>query len=57
MILRNLLFFIAILLLIGWVMVVFVWPHDGQVKHMLVVLAGISLVLALTRKPGKDTAD
>ena len=39
MILRNLLFFIAILLFIGWVLIIFVWPHDGRVYHLLAVLA------------------
>ncbi len=54
MILRNLLFFIAISLIIGWVLVVFVWPHDGQVKHLLAVLAVISVILGLTRKTDSD---
>jgi uncharacterized RDD family membrane protein YckC len=54
MILRNLLFFIAVLLLIGWVLVVFAWPHEGSVKHTLLALAVISLVFALTRKKTND---
>jgi hypothetical protein len=54
MILRNLLFFIAILLIIGWVLGFLVWKHDGHAIHILAVLAIISLVLALTRKPDTD---
>ncbi len=54
MILRNLLFFIAVLLLIGWILGVFVWTHDGKVIHILAVLAFISLILAFTRKVDKD---
>jgi hypothetical protein len=54
MILRNLLFFIAILLILGWVLGYFVWPHEGNVIHILAVLALISLVLGLTRKNSND---
>lgn len=50
MIFRNLLFFIAIILFIGWVLGYFVWAHEGNVIHILVVLAVIALALALTRK-------
>ena len=55
MILRNLLYFIAILLIIGWVLGFLVWKHEGHTIHILAVLAVISLVLAITRKPTKDT--
>ena len=54
MILRNLLFFIAILLIIGWVLGFLVWKHVGHTIQILAVLAVISLVLALTRKPDTD---
>jgi membrane protein DedA with SNARE-associated domain len=54
MILRNLLFFTAILLIIGWVLGFWVWPHEGHTIHILLVLAIISLVFALVRKPGRD---
>lgn len=54
MILRNLLFFIATILIIGWVLGYFVWPHKGYVIHTLAVLALISLILGLTRKPTRD---
>ena len=50
MILRNLLFFMAILLLIGWVLGFFVWKHEGHAIHILLGLAIISLVIGLTRK-------
>lgn len=54
MILRNLLFFIATLLLIGWVLGFFVWKHEGHTIHIMIVLAVISLILGLTRKGGND---
>jgi hypothetical protein len=54
MILRNLLYFIAILLFIGWVLGYFAWPHKGNVIHILIVLAVISLILGMTRKVSKD---
>jgi len=54
MILRNLLYFIAVLLIIGWVLAFLVWKHEGHMVHILAVLAVISLVLAITRKPTKD---
>jgi len=54
MIFRNLLFFIAILLFIGWVLGFFVWKHEGNAIHILIVLAVISLIVALTRKPEAD---
>ena len=54
MILRNLLYFIAVLLIIGWVLGYIVWKHEGHMVHILAVLAVIALVLAVTRKPGKD---
>ncbi len=57
MILRNLLYFMAILLILGWVLGFFVWKHEGRIIHLLAVLAVISLVLAITRKPEKDIAN
>jgi len=56
MIFRNLLFFIAVLLIIGWVLLVFVWPHPGYLKHTLALLAAISLILGLTRKVSNDNS-
>jgi len=54
MILRNLLYFIAILLLIGWVLGYFVWKHDGHMVHLLLGLAIISLILGITRKDNAE---
>ena len=54
MIFRNLLFFIAVLLTIGWVLGFFVWKHEGTTIHILIVLAVISLILGLTRKVNDD---
>lgn len=50
MVFRNLLYFIAILLLIGWVLGFLVWKHEGYMVHSLLLFAIIALVLALTRK-------
>ena len=59
MVLRNLLYFIAILLFIGWILGFWVWQHEGHMVHIMLVLAIISLVLALvtSRKGGKDVID
>ena len=54
MIVKFLLYFIAVLLIIGWVLGFIVWQHKGHMVHLLAVLAVISLVLAITRKPTKD---
>jgi hypothetical protein len=54
MILRNLFFFIAILLFIGWALGFFVWKHEGNVIHTLLILAVASLIFGITRKPVKD---
>jgi membrane protein DedA with SNARE-associated domain len=56
MVLRNLLYFISILLVIGWVLGYFVWPHEGHTIHSLLALAVISLVagLVLSRKKNND---
>ncbi len=47
MILRNLLYFISILLIIGWVLGTFVWPHEGLVIHTLAGLALVSFILSI----------
>jgi hypothetical protein len=54
MILRNLLFFIAILLIIGWILGFLVWKHEGHTIHILAALAVIAFVLGLTRKPEQE---
>lgn len=50
MVFRNLLYFIAILLIIGWVLGFLVWKHEGYMVHIMLVLGIISLILAFTRK-------
>jgi len=54
MIFRNLLFLIAILLTIGWILGFFVWKHEGIAIHSLAILAVIALILGLTRKVEED---
>ena len=56
MILRNLLYFISALLVIGWVLGYFVWPHEGHTIHILLALALISIItgLVLSRKKGNE---
>ena len=54
MILRNLLYFIAVILILGWLLGFLVWHPKGNMIHLMAVLAAVSLVLALTQKPAKD---
>jgi hypothetical protein len=56
MVFRNLLFFIAASLLVGWILGVFVWPHDGKLIHIWLLLAIAALVLGLVvaRKSEND---
>lgn len=54
MILRNLLYFIAILLLVGWVLGYFVWKHEGNMVHIMLGLAVVALVLGITRKESAE---
>jgi hypothetical protein len=53
MILRTLLYIIAAMLLIGWVLGFFVW-HAGPLIHMLAAFAVISVLLAISRKDKDD---
>ena len=46
---RNLLYLIAIICVIGWLLGVFVWTAGGLI-HILIVLAIISLLLAIIRR-------
>jgi len=46
---RNLLYIIAVLLLVGWVLGVFVWSASGLI-HILIILAIISLLFGLIRR-------
>ncbi len=54
MILRNLLYFIAVILIIGWVLGYLVWKHEGHTVHIMLVIGIISLVFALMQKPARD---
>jgi Family of unknown function (DUF5670) len=45
----GLLYFIAVILLIGWILGVFVYSVGGLI-HILIVLAVISLVLGIIRR-------
>lgn len=46
---RTLLFLIAIILVIGWVLGVFIYSAQGLI-HILLVLAIVALLLAIIRK-------
>ena len=46
---RSILYIIAVVLLIGWVLGVFVYSAKGLI-HVLIVLAIISLLLGLIRR-------
>lgn len=46
---RSLLYIVAVILVIGWVLGVFVWNASGLI-HILIVLAVIALLLGIIRK-------
>ena len=46
---RILLYILAVVLVIGWVLGVFVWSASGLI-HILIVLAIISLLFGLIRR-------
>ncbi len=46
---RSILYVIAVILIIGWLLGAFVWGA-GQVIHILLVLAIVSLLLGLIRR-------
>lgn len=46
---RGILYIIAVILVIGWLLGVFVWSATGII-HILIVLAVIALLLAIIRK-------
>lgn len=46
---RNILYIIAVLLVVGWVLGFFVWNGSGYV-HILIILAIIALLFGLIRK-------
>jgi hypothetical protein len=51
MILRSLLYIIAVILILGWAISFFVWK-PGPLIHILAVVAVIFFLLGLTRKNG-----
>jgi hypothetical protein len=46
---RSILYIIAVILIIGWLLGVFVYSAQGLI-HVLIVLAVISLLLAIIRR-------
>jgi hypothetical protein len=46
---RGVLYIIAVLLVVGWVLGVFYWNATGLI-HILIILAIISLLLGLIRR-------
>ena len=50
---RSILYIIAVILIIGWLLGVFVYSLKGLI-HVLIVLAVISLLLGLIRRGGSD---
>jgi hypothetical protein len=46
---RSLLYFIAVVLLIGWLLGVFVYSATGLI-HVLIVIAIIALLLGIIRR-------
>ncbi len=51
---RSLLYIIAVILLIGWAISVFAYSVSSLI-HILLVLAVISLVLGMLRRPTSNT--
>jgi membrane protein insertase Oxa1/YidC/SpoIIIJ len=52
-IMRNILYIIAVILIIGWLLGVFVYSLSGLI-HILIILAIISLLLGLINRGGAD---
>lgn len=46
---RSLLYLLAVIFIIGWILGYFVWSA-GQLIHILIVLAVIALLLAIIRR-------
>ena len=46
---RSILYILAVILIIGWLLGVFAWNAGGLI-HILIVLAVISLLLAIIRR-------
>jgi hypothetical protein len=51
MILRSLLYIIAVTLFLGWAVGFFIW-RPGPLIHIMVVFAVVFLLLGITRKEG-----
>lgn len=50
---RSILYLIAVILIIGWILGFFVYSAGGLI-HILIVLAVVSLLLGLIRRGGAD---
>lgn len=46
---RSILYILAVIFIIGWLLGVFVWSVGGLI-HILIVLAVIALLLAIIRR-------
>jgi hypothetical protein len=46
---RSILYIIAVILIIGWLLGVFAWGAGGLI-HILIVIAVIALILAIIRR-------
>jgi len=47
---RSLLYLIAVILVIGWILGFFVYPMGGGLIHILLVIAVIALLLGIIRR-------
>ncbi|MDB5007363.1 MAG: hypothetical protein JWQ84_2560 [Mucilaginibacter sp.] len=47
---RSLLYLIAVILVIGWILGFFVYPVGGGLIHILLVIAVIALLLGIIRR-------
>jgi hypothetical protein len=51
MILRSLLYLIALILILGWAIGFFIW-RPGPLIHIMALLAAVSFVAGISRKEG-----
>jgi hypothetical protein len=47
---RSLLYLIAVILVIGWILGFFVYPVGGGLIHILLVIAVIAILLGIIRR-------
>lgn len=47
---RSVLYIIAVMLVVGWVLGMFVWKVNSGLIHILILLAIISLLFGIIRK-------